>query len=72
MTNCGKHTFKYWSNPNSKLGEYYSRWLGKFNINLSGEEANKLLEGDKLTTLAQYEFIKGWEKERKIFLRKES
>lgn len=67
MFDSGRHTFKAWSSSNPETAKFYARWLGPFRGDMTGEEANNLLEGWKLTEEAQRGFIRGWEAEQAIW-----
>ena len=57
MHDSAVHTFRQWQ----RGVEYYKRWLGEFNPNMSWEEAWERLDyKGKLTPQAEQLFSRGW------------
>lgn len=63
MFDSGSYVFKSWQSKG------FDRWLGKFNLTVSGVEANRLLDHvGKITESGQDAFIRGFENEKNIFI----
>lgn len=67
MFDSGSYSFNAWSrqivNPDGTI--FFNRWLGEFNPEMTGEEANKRFDHvGKMTLSGQAAFIRGWDSAR--------
>lgn len=74
MVDAGQYCFDAWSRQNvAPSGEvFFNRWLGAFDPEMTGEEANRRLDHvGKITEHGQRQFIRGWETAQSRYRRSE-
>ena len=63
----GITTFKGWAFGKQGAKEFYTKFLGEFNPDMTAEEANDILHKNKITKLGQEEFMDGWREAQKEY-----